>query len=73
MNKLEIDYPNLYAGKIASMKTNNYRSIESFIKKQDIILENAIKRRRINILNKINEMKIHDPTDFPLDTWKNTT
>jgi len=70
MNNLEIDYPNLYNGKIASMITNNHRSIESFIKKQDVILVNAIKRRRKNILYKINEMKIFEPDDFALDVWE---
>jgi hypothetical protein len=70
MDNYEITYPNLYNGKIASQLTNNRRSIQSFINKQDIVLENAIRRRRFNIITKIKEMNIHDIDDFALDTWE---
>jgi len=66
---MEIQYPNLYNGKIKSLITNNKRSIQSFIKKQDIVVENALRRRRNNIIKKINIMGIHQIDDFPLDTW----
>jgi len=66
---MEIQYPNLINGKIGSMITNNKRSIQSFIKKQDIVVENALRRRRNNIINKINIMGIHEIDDFALDTW----
>jgi hypothetical protein len=69
MSNFEIEYPNLYNGKIASQITNNKRSIQSFIMRQDTILENAIRRRRKNIITKINEMQIYTADDFPLDTW----
>ena len=66
---MEIQYPNLINGKIASMITNNKRSIQSFINRQDIVVENSLRRRRNNIIKKINIMGIHEIDDFPLDTW----
>jgi hypothetical protein len=66
---MEMQYPNLINGKIASQLTNNKRSIQSFIMKQDIVVENALRRRKNNIINKINIMGLHQLDDFPLDTW----